>query len=101
SVILGPVLGIPAILLGRRALREIRSSWGDLTGKGLAWSGMLLGCLATAIVPATVMYFGLCSREAVRRVQCVNNVKQIGLAMHNFHEHAGHFPAPAITDANG
>src|SRR5262245_56694282 len=41
------------------------------------------------------------AREAARKSQCLNNLRQIGLAMHNSHDMAGKFPDTAIRDASG
>jgi prepilin-type processing-associated H-X9-DG protein len=41
------------------------------------------------------------ARTAARRAQSVNNLKQIGLALHNFHSANNHFPPQAITDKTG
>jgi len=39
--------------------------------------------------------------EASRRSQCKNNLKYIGLALHNYHESFGRFPPAFIADSNG
>jgi prepilin-type processing-associated H-X9-DG protein len=40
-------------------------------------------------------------RQAVNRTQSTNNLKQIGLACHNYHDSFAHFPAGATFDAEG
>jgi prepilin-type N-terminal cleavage/methylation domain-containing protein/prepilin-type processing-associated H-X9-DG protein len=45
-------------------------------------------------------------REAASRLRCKNNMKQIALALHNFHDRHGHFPpgytaAPTHADGTG
>ncbi|WP_437201003.1 DUF1559 family PulG-like putative transporter [Planctomicrobium sp. SH664] len=53
----------------------------------------IMGVLVSLLLPAVQQ-----AREAARRTQCKNNLKQFGLALHNYHDAHSVFPAAYLAD---
>ena len=56
SFLVSILAGIPAIINGLLSLREIRRSGGQLRGRGLAVSGILMGLVGSVVSGSALLY---------------------------------------------
>ena len=66
--------------------------------RGFTLIELLVVIAIIAVLIALLLPAVQAAREAARRAQCVNNLKQIGLAMHNYESAIGAFPIGAVLN---
>ena len=80
----------PNGMMNRRARLASRSR------SGFTLIELLVVIAIIAVLIALLLPAVQAAREAARRLQCVNNLKQIGLGLHNYHSRNDCFPPGAL-----
>jgi len=65
--------------------------------RGFTLIELLVVIAIIAVLIALLLPAVQAAREAARRAQCVNNMKQLGIAIHNYHDQMSVFPLGAMA----
>ena len=89
------MMALPGLLTVLSAVAAFRIWWRSKEGAARVHEGIVIFLVLCIVI--TLLSPGVIERrEPSRRTQCKNNLKQIGLAMHNYHDDHGSFPAAAL-----
>jgi hypothetical protein len=81
--------------------KQDASSWSTRLSFSRQWVSILIVTGCCLLLAAIIIPFLLAARQDARRLQSKNNLKQLGLAFHNYHDVYQQFPIGADVRSDG